>query len=79
MFFWSDRKKHAVGAVIVHQDDLLQQPRRRLVDDAADGPLDDGQSFIQVDDDDAEGGEVLWIPFLCTPEREKSIYMKWKV
>lgn len=66
--------ERAVGAVIVHQDDFLQQPRRRLVDDAADGPLDDGQSFIQVDDHNAEGGEVLWIPFLCTSEREREVF-----
>lgn len=68
--------EHAVGAVIVHQDDFLQQPSRRLVDDAVDGPLDDGQSFIQIDHHDAEGGEVLWIPLLCTPEREKGLHAK---
>lgn len=60
--------KQTIGAVIVHQDYFLQQPGGRLVDEAADGPLDDGQSFVQVDDHHAEGGEVLRVPFLCTSE-----------
>lgn len=60
--------KQTIGAVIVHQDYFLQQPGGRLVDDAADGPLDDGQSFVQVDHHHAEGGEVFWVPFLCTSE-----------
>lgn len=38
-----------VTTVIVHQYDFFQQLSRRLVYDAADGPLDDGQSFVQVD------------------------------
>lgn len=38
-----------VGAVVVHQNDFLQQLRRSLVDDAADGPFDDGECLIQKD------------------------------
>lgn len=48
-----------VGAVVVHQDDLCQQP----VDEAANGPFDDRQSFIQADQDDADVGQLFWVLF----------------
>lgn len=54
-------------AVIIHQYDFFQQPGWCLIYDAADGPFDDRQSFIQVDQHNTDGGQVLWVILLCTP------------
>ena len=45
---------YTVTAVIVHQYDFPQEPSWRLVYDAADGPFDDRESFVQVDQHNAD-------------------------
>lgn len=66
-------------AVIVHQYDFRQQLSRRLVYDAADGRLNDGESFVQVDQHHADGRQLLWVLLLCTPVQEKNnaIWLKF--
>lgn len=58
-----------VGAEIIHQDDLLQQPRGRPVDDAGDGPLYNGQSFVHEYEDDTERWQLWGIGLLKAPTR----------
>ena len=54
-------------AVVIHQDDLLQQVGRRVADDATDGSLDDGQGLIQVDQHHTNAGQDLRVSLRCTP------------
>lgn len=62
-----------IAAVVVHQYDLFQQPGCRLVDEAANRPFDDRQSFIQVDQDDADIDQLFWVLLLCTPPTEQEL------
>lgn len=66
-------KTDTVSAVIVHQYDFLQEPSRRLVYDAVDGPFDDRKSFVQVDQHNADCRKILGVLFLSTPVRKKGL------
>lgn len=54
-------------AVVVHQDDLLQQVNRRVVDDAVNGSQDHRQGFVHKDEDHRDLWEVLRVRQLLAP------------
>lgn len=56
-------------AVVVHQDDLLQQVSGRVVDHAVHGPQDHRQGFVYEDEDHGDLREVLGVGQLLTPVR----------
>ena len=47
-----------LGGGVVHQDDLLQQPGGRPVDDAVDGPEQGAPALVVEADDDGGGGKL---------------------
>lgn len=53
--------------VVIHQDDLLQQGRRCVVDHTVDGAQDHGQCLIHKDEDHRDLGKVLWVCQQLTP------------
>lgn len=53
-------------AVVIHQDDLLEQVRWRVVDHAVDGAQDHRQGLVHKDEDHGDLGKVLWVGQLLT-------------
>lgn len=59
--------------VVVHQDDLLEQVSRRVVDDAVDGAQDHGQGLVHEDEDHGDLRKICGVRQLLTPAR-----MEWR-
>lgn len=64
---WQIRR--TIGAVVIHQYDVFEQALGGLVYDAADGSLDDWQGLVQVDQHHADGGQVMGVLVISTPDR----------
>lgn len=54
------------GAEVVHQDDLLEEVRRRPVEHAVHGAQQRGPHFIHEAEDHSGGGQVIVDQSLCT-------------
>ena len=53
--------------VVVHQDDLLEEPRGRAVDHAVHGAQDDGEGLVDEDEDHGDLGQVGGVGHLSAP------------
>lgn len=65
--------------MVVHHDDLLQQVFGGSADDAVQGPFDDRQGFVQVDEHNSDARQVLRVFLLQTPvqkgKEEREFYL----
>lgn len=61
------RRRLTAVAVVVHQDDLLEQVRRRVVDHAVDGAQDHRQGLVHKDEDHGDLRQVLGVRQLLAP------------
>ena len=66
MLFEAIKGRTAV-AVVIHQDDLLEEVCRRVVDHAVHGAQDDGQRLVHKDEHHRDLRQVLRIGQLLAP------------
>lgn len=53
--------------VVIHEDDLLQQVGRRVIDSTVHRPQDDRERFVDEDEDNGDLGQVLAVLQLFAP------------
>lgn len=71
-FFSQTNRVFTAVAVVVHQDYLLEQVRRRVVDDAVDRAQDHRQGLVHEDEDHGDLRKILRVRQLLTPVRMES-------
>lgn len=75
--------KPTIGTAVIHHYYFLQKVFRGAVDDASQRSFDDGQGLVQVDQHNAQSGQLLRVTLRRTPVQHtkqiKAAPFVWKV